>query len=55
VIATARNTDVLKDLEAKGMTVAALDITKEESIVALKATVEQIVTDGKLDVLVNNA
>ena len=54
VLGTARNPDVLKDLAAKGLTALALDVTNEESI---KACSDEVIrcTDGKLDMLINNA
>ncbi|KAH6609911.1 NAD(P)-binding protein [Trichoderma cornu-damae] len=54
VIATARNTDVLKDLAARGMSAVRLDVTSQDSINTCKAEVANI-TGGRLDILVNNA
>ncbi|KJZ76222.1 hypothetical protein HIM_04304 [Hirsutella minnesotensis 3608] len=54
VIATARRLDVLKDLEAQGLTILALDVTSQESVDACKDAVTQL-TDGRLDILINNA
>lgn len=54
VIATARNPDVLEDMAAQGMSTLPLDVTSQESIAACKAEVEKI-TNGRLDILVNNA
>ncbi|KAK0388832.1 hypothetical protein NLU13_5075 [Sarocladium strictum] len=54
VLGTARNPAVLKDLTARGMTAIALDVTSEESIKACTEEVTRL-TDGKLDILINNA
>ncbi|KZV97513.1 NAD(P)-binding protein [Exidia glandulosa HHB12029] len=54
VFATARRTEVLEDLRAKGMEVLALDVTSDESVRAAAASLREL-TGGKLDVLVNNA
>lgn len=54
VIATARNTDQIKDLEDLGMSTLALDVTSPESLAAAKTAVEGM-TGGKLHILVNNA
>lgn len=54
VIATARNKDVLKDLEALGMTTLDLDVTKAEDIESARQEVDEL-TGGKLDILINNA
>jgi 1-acylglycerone phosphate reductase len=54
VIATARNKDVLKDLEGMGMSTLSLDVTSPEDIENARREVEQL-TGGKLDILVNNA
>ena len=54
VIATARRPEVLADLAAQGMSVVALDVTDAASIAACQQQVAAI-TDGKLDILVNNA
>lgn len=45
---------MLKDLADLGLSTAQLDVTNEESLQACKAVVEKL-TDGRLDVLVNNA
>lgn len=54
VFATARSTKSLSTLEEKGIEAFDLDVTKAESIGALK---DEIVhrTGGKLDMLFNNA
>ena len=54
VIATARNTEVLKDLEANGMTTLELEVTNTNSIKLLHEKVLKICPNG-LDFLVNNA
>ncbi|KAH7274744.1 NADPH-dependent 1-acyl dihydroxyacetone phosphate reductase [Fusarium solani] len=54
VIATVRNTDMIKDLEAPGISVFPLEVTKPESIVECKNKVAEL-TGGRLDILVNNA
>ncbi|KAK4210485.1 acylglycerone-phosphate reductase [Rhypophila decipiens] len=54
VIATARNTAVLAELEPLGMSIVALDVTKAESIKTCHEEVAKI-NGGKLDFLVNNA
>jgi 1-acylglycerone phosphate reductase len=54
VIATARNKDVLKDLEAVGMSTLSLDVTNGEDVEKARKAVE-VLTGGKLDILVNNA
>lgn len=54
VIATARNKDVLKDLEAMGMSTLSLDVTNAEDIENARKEVEAL-TGGRLDILVNNA
>jgi 1-acylglycerone phosphate reductase len=54
VIATARNKDVLKDLEGMGMSTLSLDVTSSEDIENARKEVEQL-TGGTLDILVNNA
>jgi NAD(P)-dependent dehydrogenase (short-subunit alcohol dehydrogenase family) len=49
VVATARSTDGLAELEAAGARTAALDVTDDE-------TIERVIADvGRIDVLVNNA
>ena len=53
VYGAARRVDKLKELEAKGVKVIALDITDEES---MTSCIEAIMKEeGKIDVLVNNA
>jgi 1-acylglycerone phosphate reductase len=54
VIATARNKDVLKDLEGMGMSTLSLDVTNPEDVENARKEVE-VLTSGKLDILVNNA
>ncbi|KAK3687979.1 acylglycerone-phosphate reductase-like protein [Podospora appendiculata] len=54
VIATARNTAVLAEMGALGMSTVALDVTKADSIKACHEEVAAI-TGGRLDILVNNA
>ncbi|KAL2206856.1 NAD(P)-binding protein [Sarocladium strictum] len=54
VLGTARDPAVLKDLEARGMTALALDVTTEKSIKLCTDEVARL-TNGKLDILVNNA
>lgn len=54
VFATARSTKSLAGLEAKGVTILALDVTSLESITALKSEISMH-TGGKLDMLFNNA
>ncbi|KAK3318709.1 acylglycerone-phosphate reductase-like protein [Apodospora peruviana] len=54
VIATARNTSVLAEMAALGMSTLALDVTKAESIKTCHDEVAKL-TGGKLDFLVNNA
>ncbi|KAH8172460.1 short chain dehydrogenase domain-containing protein [Sarocladium implicatum] len=54
VLGTARNPAVLKDLVAKGLTALSLDVSKEDSIKACSDEVNRL-TDGKLDILINNA
>lgn len=54
VIATARNTAKIEDLEAKGASVLQLDVTADtETIRSLVAAAFQI--HQRIDVLVNNA
>ncbi|MGB1696981.1 MAG: SDR family oxidoreductase [Thermoplasmatota archaeon] len=53
VIATARNLDDIKDLASDDVTTLALDVTKEDSMVAAVAEVER--QFGPVDALVNNA
>lgn len=54
VFATARSRASLVDLEGKGIETFALDVTKTESITALKDEITKH-TGGKLDILFNNA
>ena len=54
VIATARNKEVLKELEGMGMSTLSLDVTNLEDIETARKDVEAL-TGGKLDILVNNA
>ncbi|KAH7042783.1 hypothetical protein B0J12DRAFT_761356 [Macrophomina phaseolina] len=54
VFATARSTKSLTKLEAKGIETLPLDVTKRESILALRDEIEKR-TGGKLDILFNNA
>ena len=53
VIAAARRTDRMKDLEELGIETHALDVSKEESIAALVDHIGK--KHGAVDVLVNNA
>ncbi|KEF53305.1 uncharacterized protein A1O9_10753 [Exophiala aquamarina CBS 119918] len=54
VFATARSTESLSQLEAKGIETLPLDVSSTESIAALKAEIARR-TGGKLDILFNNA
>jgi NAD(P)-dependent dehydrogenase (short-subunit alcohol dehydrogenase family) len=54
VFATARSTSSLTGLEDEGIEILPLDVTKAESIAALKAEITER-TGGKLDILYNNA
>ncbi|KAL7902886.1 hypothetical protein HDV63DRAFT_412043 [Trichoderma sp. SZMC 28014] len=54
VIATARRLESISHLRELGMTTLSLDVTQPESVKAAEIEVKRI-TDGKLDVLVNNA
>lgn len=54
VIATARRLESISHLRKLGMTTLSLDVTQPESVRAIEIEVKRI-TDGKLDVLVNNA
>jgi len=54
VFATARRIEVIDDLKNLGMSTLALDVTKPESIRAVREAVAAE-TGGRLDVLVNNA
>ena len=49
----ARRNEKMNDLNAKGIKVLPLDLTKEESIVNAVNTVLE--KEGRIDVLVNNA
>lgn len=53
VYGAARRTDKMKSLEAKGVSVISLDLTKDESIVDCVNTILQ--KEGKIDILINNA
>ena len=52
VIATARDKEKIKDLEALGMTTLSLEVTSLENIIAAKNAVTEL---GGLDILINNA
>ncbi|KAF4338990.1 1-acyldihydroxyacetone-phosphate reductase [Fusarium beomiforme] len=54
VFATARSTKSLASLQEKGIETLTLDVTKPESIAALKDVISER-TGGKLDLLFNNA
>ncbi|KAK0714475.1 acylglycerone-phosphate reductase-like protein [Lasiosphaeris hirsuta] len=54
VIATARNSSVLAEMAALGMSTLALDVTKADSIATCHAEVAKL-TNGTLDILINNA
>ncbi|KAG7099925.1 hypothetical protein E1B28_001719 [Marasmius oreades] len=54
VIATARNLDSMQELTALGITTLQQDVIDEKSIQVIKAKVTEL-TDGKLDILINNA
>ncbi len=54
VFATARSLAKIEPLIAKGIEILELDVTKSESIAAVKEEVKKT-TGGKLDFLVNNA
>lgn len=54
VFATARRTEVLEDLRAKGMETLPLDVTSDDSVREAAARVREL-TGGALDILVNNA
>jgi NAD(P)-dependent dehydrogenase (short-subunit alcohol dehydrogenase family) len=54
VFATARSLSKILPLSAKGVEVLELDVTKLESVAAVKSEVEKC-TAGKLDFLINNA
>jgi len=53
VYGAARRLEKMKDLEAKGISTIALDITDEDSIVDCVNTIQE--KEGSIDVLVNNA
>ncbi|KAF4630632.1 hypothetical protein G7Y89_g7506 [Cudoniella acicularis] len=54
VVATARKSSDISDLEEVGMSTLSLDVTNAESISAAKKAVEEL-GGGRLDILVNNA
>ncbi|CAG7566345.1 unnamed protein product [Fusarium equiseti] len=54
VIATVRNTDMIKDLEGPGMSCFPLEVTDPKSIKECMEKVSEL-TGGRLDILVNNA
>ena len=54
VFATARKVETISNIEAEGIETLPLELTKEESIAALKAEIDSR-TNGRLDILVNNA
>ena len=54
VFATARKAETITDLENNGIETLSLEVTSEESIVALVKEVKSR-TGGKLDILVHNA
>jgi 1-acylglycerone phosphate reductase len=54
VFATARSLKSLANLSEAGIEVFALDVTSLQSIMTLKEDIAKL-TDGKLDVLYNNA
>ena len=53
VYGAARRVDKMKDLEQKGISTIALDITDDESIITCVDTLFE--KEGRIDVLVNNA
>lgn len=53
VYGAARRTDKMKSLESKGITVIALDLTEDTSIVKCVETIIQ--KEGRIDILINNA
>jgi short-subunit dehydrogenase len=53
VYGAARRLEKMKDLEAKGISTIALDITDEDSIMNCVNTIQE--KEGSIDVLVNNA
>jgi hypothetical protein len=53
VIATARNKDAIKDLEAMGMSTLSLEVTSNKSIAKAKEEVE-LLTKGRLDIVSAN-
>ncbi|KAI5460487.1 hypothetical protein BGZ63DRAFT_247801 [Mariannaea sp. PMI_226] len=54
VIATARNTSLIQDMEAPNVSIFELDVTKPSSIDECKEKVAAL-TGGYLDILINNA
>lgn len=54
VFATARSTDVLEPLVARGIETFQLDVTSLEDIRRIRETIHGL-TGGRLDILVNNA
>ena len=54
VIATGRDPSMLEGLRGKGMSTVPLDVTDADSIATCHEKVQKI-TNGKLDILVNNA
>ncbi len=54
VIATARRAEALAELSDIGMSTVVLDVNDQDSIARAKAEVDRL-TDGRLDILVNNA
>lgn len=54
MIATARSLDLIQDLRDLGMSTLHLNVTDDTSITACRDQVAQL-TQGKLDILVNNA
>ncbi len=53
VWATARNPDTMTDLEQLGIKTAALDVTDSKQVDALVDNI--LATDGRIDILINNA
>ncbi|KAK7418445.1 NADPH-dependent 1-acyl dihydroxyacetone phosphate reductase [Neonectria punicea] len=54
VIATARNTDLIRHMEGPDVSVLELDVTKTSSIAECREKVGAL-TGGRLDILINNA
>ncbi|KAK6350465.1 hypothetical protein TWF718_003656 [Orbilia javanica] len=54
VFATARRIETIEPLSLLGIELLSLDVTKPESIASCKSQVEAL-TNGKLDILINNA